>query len=155
MKNAFLSLGKYAILPAILFSIPLIFFLQDEKFEKTWLLYLGNALFLFCIFVFVLLYSKKSNTNSPLNAGLSVTFMGIAFCFILAIICIIVFAPGLFNIGAAKDTFHDMPAALPPGHRHGVLLMVLADLIIGNVTAGSFGAVMASGAMRRHRDGTA
>lgn len=153
MKNRFLSLGKYAVLPAVLFSIPLIFFLKDEQFEKTWVLYLGNALFLFYIFLFVLNYSRKSQTSfSTLNAGLSVTFIGIAFCCILAIICILIFASGLFNIGAANDTFHDTPAALPPGNRHGILVMLLADIIIGNVAAGAFGSVMASAAMRRNKD---
>lgn len=152
-RVSFLKHGKYGILPALLFCIPIIFFIKDEQFSQAWLLYLGNALFLVYIFLFVLNYSKISNEKlSGLNAGFAVTFIGIFFSLILTIICILIFAPGLFNIGSANQTLHDTPAALPSNNDHGVLLMLLADIVIGNVVAGSFASVMASAAMRRNKD---
>lgn len=152
-RATFIKQSKYGILQALLFCIPIIFFIKDEQFSQAWLLYLGNALFLACIFILVLIRAKAGGKKiSPLNAGLSATFAGIIFSFILTIICILIFAPGLFNIGTANQTLHDTPAALPSNNDHGVLLMLLADIVIGNVVAGSFASVMASAAMRRNKD---
>ncbi len=151
-KDTFSTLGKYAVLPAILYCIPAIFFIKDDTFSQAWLLYLGNALFLIYIFIFVLWYQRGSDKNaSGLNAGFSVTFIGIFFSCMLTLICIFIFAPGLFDIGSS-EVLNNTPPALPSKYDHGVLLMLFADIVIGNVVAGSFGSVMASASMRRNKD---
>ncbi len=152
-RATFLKHSRHGILPALLFCVPIIFFIKDEQFSQAWLLYLGNALFLFCIFILVLTWPKTGKEKiSPLNAGFSATFAGIIFSIILSIICILIFAPGLFDIGSANQTLHDTPAALPSKYDHGVLLMLLGDIVVGNVVAGSFASVMASASMRRNKD---
>ncbi len=150
-KGTFITLGKYALLPAILFCIPVIFFLKVDTFSQAWLLYLGNALFLTYIFIFAIKYRQGDKQISRLSAGFSVTFIGIFFSCLLTLICILIFAPGLFGIGS-HEVLHNAPAALPSQNDHGVLLMLLADIVVGNVVAGSFGSVMASASMRRNKD---
>ena len=151
-RSSFIKHSKYGILPAALFCVPIIFFIRDEQFSQAWLLYLGNALFLTCIFIFVLTRPKTGGEKiSPLNAGFSATFAGIMFSIILTIICILIFAPGLFDIGA-NQVLRDTPPSLTSNYDHGVLLMLLADIVVGNVVAGSFASVMASASMRRNKD---
>src|SRR5947199_9769869 len=87
-----------AIIRAVLYSIPLIIFLWDGKFNQAWLLYAGNALFLCDVFIFEIYYGKRHEMKaSPLYAGLAVTIIGIVFFCILAVIAIAVIAPQIFT----------------------------------------------------------
>ena len=105
LKKIPLHLIKYSILPAVLYIIPLIIFIRDETFSETWLLYLGNALFLCYIFVFGVYYAQQQdNRTSPLSAGLAVTIIGVIFTCILVFVVIFIFAPGVFHIGSSTCT---------------------------------------------------
>src|SRR6476620_2218965 len=123
LKKISLHFIKYSILPAILYIIPLIIFMLDKTFSETWLLFLGNALFLCYIFAFGVYYAKQQNKiTSPLNAGLAVTLTGIIFTCILVLMVILIFAPGVFHIGSSRP-LEDTPAALPNKNSHGVIFM--------------------------------
>ena len=148
LKKIPLHLIKYSILPAVLYIIPLIIFILDETFSETWLLYLGNALFLCYIFVFGVYYAKQQNKRtSTLGAGLTVTLIGIIFTCILVFVVIFIFAPGVFHIGASQP-LEDTPAALPNKNSHGVIFMLFSSATIGNFAAGSVSSVLAAGATK-------
>lgn len=151
-KKTFLKWGVYAVFPAFLFCIPTAFFINNEQFSQSWLLFVGNALFLCSIFLFVLKYPKVRDTNLSLQAGLAVTLIAILFSCILLVICILIFAPGLFDIGYSNVALQNTPAALPSKNHHGILLMLLIDVTVGNIIAGSFGSVMASASKRINKD---
>ena len=141
---------KYGILPAIFYTIPLAIFVKDEKFSETWLLYLGNALFLCYIFIFGIFYAKQQNIKiSPINAALAVTLMGVIFSCVLAIATVFIFAPGWFNIGSSNQVLKNTPAALPDKHSHGAIFILFANVIIGNFAAGSFSSVLSAGATKQ------
>ena len=148
LKRIPLHFIKYSILPAILYIIPLIIFILDETFSETWLLYVGNALFLFYIFAFGVYYGKQQNNRtSPLSAGLAVTLIGIIFTCILVLVVIFVLAPGVFHIGSSHP-IEDTPAALPNKNSHGVIFMLFSSATIGNFAAGSVSSVLAAGATK-------
>lgn len=148
-KKILLYFIKYSILPAIVYIIPLVIFILDKTFSETWLLYLGNALFLCYIFVFVIYYARQQNKiTSPLTAGLAVTLIGIVFTCILVPLVLVIFAPGVFHIGSSTQAFQNTPAALPNKNSHGVIFMLFASATIGNFTAGSVSSVLAAGATK-------
>ncbi|MEO6289886.1 MAG: hypothetical protein ABIO76_08200, partial [Ginsengibacter sp.] len=110
------------------------------------LLYLGNALFLCYIFLYLVIFSKKSGvSHTPAKAGLPFTFFGVIVSVILTIISIIIFAPGLFDIGSSGSTFKNAPATFLQHNTTGSIFMLFASAIVGNLIAGSFSSVLAAG----------
>jgi hypothetical protein len=119
-------------------------------YSETWLLYLGNALFLFYIFIFGIFYSKRPGSQTlSLNSGLAVTFDGIFFSCVLVVLSILVFAPGLFGIGSSDHILKNTPAALPDNHSHGIIFIIFASATIGNFAAGSFSSILSAAATKR------
>ena len=140
-KKSILYLSRFAIIAAILYCIPVIFFLKSEKFSQTWLLYVGNALFLFCLFIFGILYGSKNDNLLRRYNGFTVTILGVIFSCILVFILILIFSPDILNIGSNGGVLKQTPAAIAKKNNHGIIFILFADAIIGNVTAGSFSTV--------------
>ncbi len=142
-KSSIAYLSRFAIISSVLYSIPVIFFLKDQRYSDTWLLYLGSAIFLMCIFIFGIVYGgKTTNQTSKKYNGFTVTTLGVIFSCILILLLTLIFAPGVFNIGPAPDVMKQTPAAIAKNNGHGLLFMMLADAIIINFCAGTFAAVM-------------
>ena len=51
---------KYCIACAVVYCIPVFFFFTNEKFQNTWLLYLGSVLFAFAVLISDVVVSKKT-----------------------------------------------------------------------------------------------
>lgn len=136
-------LSRFGIISSVLYSIPVIFFLKDQRYTDTWLLYLGSAIFLMSTFIFGIVYGgKTTNQNSKKYNGFIVTTLGVIFSCILVLLLTLIFAPGIFDIGSAHDELMQTPAAISKNNGHGLLFMMLADAIIINFCAGTFAAVM-------------
>lgn len=143
-------LGKYGLIPAILFIIPLIIYIRDETFSQTWLLYLGNTLFLACIFIFEFMFFRRQHeTSSPVNAGLAVTISGVIISCLLIFIVVAIFAPLLYKVGDAAITLQNKPPDFPKKSEFGVWLILFASAIFGNMVAGSFCSVMSAGILKQ------
>src|SRR5689334_18332806 len=85
---------KYCIACAIVYCIPVFFFFLDEKFQNTWLLYLGSALFAFTVLISDVVVSKKLKNVSRLKAmiiaGFKIIFRSIIIaCIIVALLAFI------------------------------------------------------------------
>ncbi len=140
------------MLPALLYIIPTIIFLRDETFTKTWLLYLGNACFLFYVFLFeILLFNKQKVTESPVNAGLAVTLTGIIISCILIILCAALFAPTLFQFTSSSAGLKSRPAALGSKGQIETWFILFGTATIGNFVAGSFSSIL-SGAVLKQKN---
>ena len=145
-KSSLLYLSRFGIISSVLYCIPVFLFLKDEQYTQTWLLYLGSAIFLVCIFSFGLMYGGKKNDDpDKVYNGFVVTTLGVIFSCILKLILTLVFAPGVFNIGSTNDVLRQTPAALSKNAGHGLLFSMLANAIIVNFCAGTFATVMARG----------
>ena len=97
-KNEYLSsYFIFGLLAAIAFCIPVMFYLRTPDFQDTWLLFLGNALFLVIIAVYILLANKKNNENAStqnLNAaGHIVSIIGVVLSCIISFILLILVVP--------------------------------------------------------------
>ncbi len=141
-KPNLIYLSRFAIVSAALYCIPVIFFLKDEKYSQSWLLYLGNAIFLLSIFIFGIIYAFKEGNSTKTYNGFTVTLLGVVFSCVLVFFLIFIFAPGIFNIGSSTDVLQQTPASIAKNNNHGILFFLFADATIGNFTAGSFSAIL-------------
>ncbi len=147
-----LYLSRYSVIPAILYIIPVIFYLRDESFSQTWLLYLGNAFFLSYLFIFEFLFFRQQhNTSSPVNAGFAVTISGIIFSCIFIILAVAILAPALFQIGSSHETFSSKPPAFSQKTHFGIWFILFANATIGNFVAGSFSAVLSAALIKQNK----
>src|SRR5258708_10922705 len=97
-KSSILYLSRFGIISSILYSIPVIFFLKAQRYDDTWFLYLGSAVFLICIFIFGIVYGgKKINQASKVYNGFVVTILGVIFSCMIILLLTLVLAPGVFN----------------------------------------------------------
>src|SRR3954462_2846773 len=92
---------KHSIICAILASIPMIIYVREATYNESWLLYLGNGLFLFSLFISLIFLSKKvannASTGYMLMAGLAVTIISMIIICIIAFIALLIYIPGLFS----------------------------------------------------------
>ncbi|MEO9033149.1 MAG: hypothetical protein ABI285_07885 [Ginsengibacter sp.] len=145
-KSSLVYLSRFAIIPAVLYSLPVIFFLKDRRFSDTWLLYVGSALFLCCIFAFGIMFGGKIG-NAPDHAynGFVVTILGVIFSCILILLLSLIITPEVFHFGSGNDALQQTPAAISKSGTHGLLFILLANAIIINFCGGIFSTVMAKG----------
>ncbi len=142
-KSSVLYLSRFGIISAVLYCLPVILFLKDRQYTDTWLLYLGSAIFLICIFVFGIVYGGKKNVQSSKKYnGFVVTVLGVIFSCILILLLAFILAPGVFGIGSANDVLQQTPAAITKKNEHGLLFMMLGDAAIVNFCKKIFFAVM-------------
>jgi hypothetical protein len=157
-KHPAILLGyvKYSILPAILASIPMFFFLRDAKFSETWLLYLGDAIFLCSMIVVMLILNNRSQgdaaTGSLLIVGHAITVFSIVIICIIALILLLIYVPDLFGSDAGK-TLKQTPANMIHGNTNGLAFVVFMNALFGTGSAGSFVSIMMSYTMRKEQRG--
>lgn len=142
-KNGIVALYfKYSFACAILFCIPMFIFLSDQTYTKTWLLYLGNGLFLLGVFTFMVFFNNRKNENAStqtmMMAGHTVTIMGMIIAFIIAFIAALVLVPSAFGMGASNNDLLNAPRSMDRDVNDGLLFVLFADTILGNIAGGSF-----------------
>lgn len=137
-----LPLVKFSVVAAILFSIPMFFFLRDSTFSQAWLLYLGNFLFMLAIAGYLLYFNERkdenASTTSQLLTGHVVTVIGVILSVIISLIALSIFIPGIFQSGTPDKVLEQAPAQDQGRKTNGLVFMVLMNAVVGNVSTGSF-----------------
>lgn len=150
IKENFSHFYKYAIVPAILYCIPVLFFIKEDTYRDTWLLYLGNGIFLACLFILKVVYNSKRNNNVPITYnGWVVTFIGIIFSCILVVFLLILFLPMVNHINSIREDLQQTPAAISDRNIYDLWFILFASAIIGNLCAGAFATLIAKGALAK------
>jgi predicted ABC-type exoprotein transport system permease subunit len=141
-KEYILSYIKWGIISAIAFCIPMIIFVNSGDYQNTWLLFLGNGLFLVAIAAYMLSFNKMkggdASTQTQMAAGHIATIAGIIISCIVAAIAIAVFIPDVFSPGLADNALENAPAQTGTGKTHGLIFFVFMNATIGNLCGGSF-----------------
>src|SRR5690242_12236137 len=93
-KLLFSDYYKYSIPCAVAYCTPAFFFFINEKFQNTWLLYLGSALFAFAVLVSDVFVSKQlkdmSRFRAMIGAGIKITVSSIIIiCLVVALLAFI------------------------------------------------------------------
>jgi hypothetical protein len=157
-KHPAILLGyfKYSIIPALIACIPMFFFLKDARFSETWLLYLGDALFLICMIVVMLTLNRKAAENpatgSLLIVGHVITIFSIVIVALVAFILLLVFVPDLFSSDAGR-TLKQTPINMVHGNTNGLAFIVFMNALFGTGSAGSFISIMMSYTMKKEQRG--
>jgi hypothetical protein len=149
-RGDFSILSKYAIISAVLFCIPILFFIEKGNYDNAWLLYLGNALFLASIFIWVVLGNRKKKIKSfPSFGGLKITILGVIFSCILLFLLLLVLAPQAFNHTIGNSVLHEAPPAISQKNSHSIFFMLFASATVGNVCAGLFATLIAKASSQK------
>ncbi|HEY4064998.1 MAG TPA: hypothetical protein VGM30_24005 [Puia sp.] len=142
-KNMFWSrILAHAIVAALLYSLAVFFFLRDSAYSESWLLYLGNALFMAVIAVFLILFNNQRGKNASsmamLKASTLTTAMGAALSVLLCFLLLSLMIPGLFHTGQPQKVLTGEPASTIQDKTHGLLFMIAASATLGNIATGMF-----------------
>jgi hypothetical protein len=136
----------FALVAAVIYCIPVFFFIRDASYTQSWLLFLGNILFLFVIATFLFSFNRRRHENAGsvtmLAAGHIVTIMGIVISVLLCTLLMILLIPGLFTTGHAAKVLADAPDNTVKGNTGGLVFEIIADAIVGNMSTGSFASIM-------------
>lgn len=136
----------HSLVAALVYCVPLIFFLRSSDYTQAWLLYLGNFLFLLVIMYFLFVFNARREENAGtlvmLTASTITTVMGTIMSVILGLILLSIFVPGLFASGTPDKVLVNEPANTVNDKTHGLIFMVLANSIIGNISCGLFVAII-------------
>ena len=139
------TIKKYflpALIAASVYCITVVIFLSSEKYQSIWVLFLGNALFLFSIAAIVYLSNKsKANVQAMTSAisGTVLSITGAAISVILSILLYLAFSA--FNKG---EKLHEAPAAMSVHPVFNILFVLVVIAALGNTISGFFAALFTS-----------
>lgn len=148
---------KYSILPSIIASVPMVFFIRDPTFSQTWLLYLGDAFFLFSMIVVMLVLSKNAQNNAGtgalLIAGHTITISSIILICVITFIMLLIYIPDLLITGNTQKALKQTPPNMVLDKTHGLMFVLFMNAVFGTGTAGSFASIIMSYTMKREQRG--
>ena len=137
---------KSAIIAAVVFAVPMVMFLKSANYQSTYLLYIGNFLFLISIGIFVLAFNKKKADNASTQTlravGHVATILGVLLSTIVAAIALFILVPDIFNSGKSDTILENAPAQTGTGKTNGLVLMLFMNTIIGNFAGGSIASIL-------------
>jgi multisubunit Na+/H+ antiporter MnhC subunit len=145
----------YGLFAAIVYIIPVLFFLKDSRYENFYYLYIGNALFAGMItwHAFQLLYRPYDGKRSVtmLVAGNLTVLTGILICCIFIWIAMFMYSPELFSKTATANILRDAPPTIQPHMPAQLSFMLMLNAIVVNFGTGAFVSVIMSYAGKRNQ----
>jgi hypothetical protein len=135
-----------AVIATIVFAIPMIIFLNAANYQETYLLYIGNFLFMIAIGVFVYAFNRRKSDNASTQtlkaAGHVATILGVILSVIVATIALVIFVPDVFGSGKSDTILENAPAQTGTGKTNGLVLVLYMSTIIGNFSGGSVASIL-------------
>jgi hypothetical protein len=132
----------YSFAAALLYSLPVIIFLKDADYREAWLLYLGNFLFLAMIVFFIFRFNSRRDQNAGtmvmLTATSITTVLGTVMAVLIDLLLLLIFVPGILQAGTPDKILMEAPGNTVTDKTEGLVFMLLANAIIGNVSIGLF-----------------
>jgi hypothetical protein len=145
----------FAAISSVLFAIPATIFVILSSFTAAWLLYLGNFFFLFGIAYSIWKMNKTKNEDagavSLIIGGHIATVMGIVIACFLMLLIMMIAIPGFFHAEYAFKVLQRAPANTVSDNTNGLRFMVLANAIVGNMSAGSFVSIIFPFTIKRNQ----
>lgn len=132
----------FALPAAILYCVPVFIFIRQSVFSQSWLLYLGNFLFMIMVIAFLINFNRKRDQNASsitmLLAGHITTIMGMIMALVFALILLAILVPGELSAGQAGQVLSQTPANATDDKTNGLNFQVIMDALLGNFAIGSF-----------------
>ena len=142
---------KFAIGAAGAYAIPATIYLLKANYTQSWLLYLGNFLFLLVIIASLVSFNnhrkKDASAVSMVIAGHITTVTGIVLACLLSFILILILVPGY--LGTAKNLMSHVPANTVRDKTHGMSFMLFFNAVVGNMSMGSASSIIFPFSLKR------
>ena len=136
---------------AILFVLPVWYFLARADYEQSWVVYSGTILFMFAIMAYAIrlvrLPQDQKSAVGMLMAGHLVILTGILLSVLFSGILCLVYIPGFMSGHSADGFLQNTPSGLNRNNT-GTVFQVFVPATLGNLGAGSFISVIISYALK-------
>jgi hypothetical protein len=146
---------QYAVIAAVLFSIPLFFYVRTATYRSSWLLYVGSFLFFIVIVLFTLRDNQakggNASTVSMVYASHIATIVGVILCCIMCFVFLSVLIPGYLSEGPAKVVSPDTPINEIHDKTNGLSFRSFAGALILNFSFGSFASILFPFTIKRNQ----
>jgi hypothetical protein len=127
---------------ALAFSIPVYFFIRDDKYSDSWLLYAGSFLFMIVIGVHTIRVNnrRRENESTLALAFLShvTTITGILISVLFSFILLFLLVPGYLDAGNADRLLKGEPVNTIKDKTDGLSFEVFFAATVINFSVGSF-----------------
>lgn len=137
---------KTGIVASILYTIPMIMFLNSASFSSTYLLFIGNMLFAFAVAILLYIYNNSRGGNASTQnmkaVGHIASITGVIIATIIAAIALVIIVPDILSSGKSETAFENAPSQTGTGKTNGLVFVLLMNTIIGNFTGGSLAALI-------------
>jgi len=144
-------LGEYLLfgaIAAIAYCIPLVLFLNNNSYQNFYYLFIGNGLFMFTILVYgirlVYMPYDRKRAVSMMMAGNLASLTGVVLSAVFALVLLMFFFPGSEQARPAGTVIPNAPGTSRTIYHFNLFFMILADVVLGNTTAGVFISVITS-----------
>ncbi len=136
------------LIAAIVYSVTVVIFLTQQRFQSIWLLFLGNALFMLAVATLVYLHNRQNKfSDSPVTSAISghvLSFTGATLSVILSLLLYALFATGVVD-GEKGEILKQVPAQMrESSSNHGMLFVLIVVAALGNTITGFFAAIFSS-----------
>jgi hypothetical protein len=133
---------KNGLIAAIFYCAAVFLFIKDARFQETWVLYVGNFLFVIVVVCFLVWFNRRRKENktsvSMFMAGHLLTAVGIVYSFIISFILLIILIPGFLHTGQTEKILRGLPANSIHDRTNGLAFIVFANALVGNFFTGAF-----------------
>jgi hypothetical protein len=137
-KTTFIS----AITGAVLFSIPVYFYIHFASYRGSWLLYLGSFLFMAVMFVSNLIENRKRGENESTVALIFIAVVtaitGIVISCLICFLLLVIFVPGYLGVGETDKVLTDVPVNTITDKTGGMSFDIFMAATIINFSVGAF-----------------
>lgn len=145
-KELLTSYITTAVVATLVYSVPMIIFLKAADYNSTYLLFVGNFLFLGAVAMFVWSLNKRKGENASTQtmraAGHVATIFGIIVSCIITLIALFIFVPDIFNSDQSGVVLKDAPSQTGTGETNGLVFLLFMNTIIGNFCGGSIASIL-------------
>ena len=152
LRKIYLS---FAIGGALVYCIPVFEFIVRADYTSTWLLYIGNFVFMVVIIFFLFFVSHLKSNNSKtlplMKQGEKAVFLGTFFACLFSFILLLILIPGIIGHGIAGRQLTNRPANTTYDKTNGLAFMVMINSILGNIFTGSFVCALLPFSLKRNQ----
>jgi hypothetical protein len=143
----------FGVIAALVYGIPAFVFIQKANYTESWVLYIGNFLFMIVIAFFLFYISRfkdiHSSTLSLIVDGEKTVLTGIVASALLSFILLLILVHGLLGTGTPGKVMTEKPANTITDRTNGLDFMLIMNSLIGNFVTGSFVSVMLAASLKR------
>ena len=154
-KAFYKSYFVFGIGAAIVYAIAGFIFIQKAIYTESWVLYVGNFMFMIIIgwSLFYMSRTKADYASSlPLIVdGEKTVIIGVIASTLLSFILLLIMIHGLFGSGTPGKVLLDKPANTVRDRTNGLDFMLIVNSLVGNFVTGSFVSVMLPGSLVKSR----